>query len=65
MMEVKIMNNMDIDKKVISDSELEYVTGGIDKETILKYSEQMKKKPDKLAPKSNPGGNDWFKYKEG
>ncbi len=65
MMEVKIMNNMDIDKKVISDSELEYVTGGIDKETILKYSEQMKKKPDKLAPKNNPGGNDWFKYKEG
>ena len=35
MMEVKIMNNMDIDKKVISDSELQYVTGGVGMETIL------------------------------
>ena len=60
MMEVKIMNNMDIDKKVISDSELKYVTGGVGMETILKNNEQMKRIPDKLAPKNSPGGNDYF-----
>ena len=65
MMEVKIMNNMDIDKKVISDSELQYVTGGVGMETILNSNEQMKRIPDRLAPKNSPGGNGWIKNKEG
>lgn len=68
MMEVKIMNNMDIDKKVISDSNLEYVTGGVGMGTILNNNAQMKRTPDKLAPKNSPGGNDCFgalKNKEG
>lgn len=55
------MNNMDIDKKVISDSELQYVTGGVGMETILNNNEQMKRKPDGLAPKNSPGGNGWVK----
>ena len=59
------MNNMDIDKKVISDSELQYVTGGVGMETILNSNEQMKRIPDKLAPKNSPGGNGWIKNKEG
>ena len=62
------MNNMDIDKKVISDSNLEYVTGGVGMGTILNNNAQMKKIPDKLAPKNSPGGNDCFgalKNKEG
>ncbi|SEF77908.1 hypothetical protein SAMN02910276_01049 [Butyrivibrio sp. Su6] len=62
------MNNMDIDKKVISDSNLEYVTGGVGMETILNNNAKMKRIPDALAPKNSPGGNDCFsalKNKEG
>ena len=37
-------------------------------ETILNNNAQMKRTPDKLAPKNSPGGNDCFgalKNKEG
>lgn len=66
-MEVSNMANMELNKNMISDNDLEQVSGGIDQATQQKLAEKIKNNGVfiPMAPKSTPGKNDkLFAYKD-
>lgn len=54
------MANIDMNKNLICDDDLELVTGGTSTEDINKLADKIKKHPGKLGPKDNPGNNDGY-----
>ena len=61
------MANMELNKNMISDNDLEQVSGGIDQATQQKLAEKIKKNGAfiPMEPKSTPGKNDkLFAYKD-
>ncbi len=64
-LENAVMANIDMNKNLICDDDLELVTGGTSAEDINKLADKIKKHPGKLGPKNNPGKNDdYFTLKD-
>lgn len=57
-MENVVMANIDMNKNLICDDDLEFVSGGFDPEEYKKMIDRSKNAPKPMGPKSNPGKND-------